>query len=169
MTCAGRGRARLPQRLRVGGRRVRQRDRTQHFDVSRHVGRPRRAGRRAPSARPLPFQGALRRHAHVCCSVAPRPTANRDNLETDLVLDGRIEELELEEESCHIAAELVQYVPLAGDASDDEKAKSWTLPSVPAALKAELDAYTLHRTEPLNRQRDGSCVVDLTVGGDKAT
>ena len=35
--------------------------------------------------------------------------------------------------------------------------------------KAELDAYTLHRTEPLNRQRDGSCVVDLTVGGDKAT
>ena len=31
------------------------------------------------------------------------------------------------------------------------------------------DAYTLHRMEPLNRQRDGSCVVDITVGSDKAT
>ena len=60
-------------------------------------------------------------------------------------------------------------MPLAGDADDDETAKSWTLPSVPAALRKELDAYALHRTEPLNRQRDGSCVVDLTVGGDKAT
>lgn len=95
--------------------------------------------------------------------------ANRDRLEHDLLLEDRIEELELEEESCHLATELVQYVPLAGDAGDDEKAKSWTLPSVPASLKAELDAYTLHRTEPLNRARDGSCVVDLTVGGDKAT
>jgi hypothetical protein len=95
--------------------------------------------------------------------------ANHDNLEHDLLLADRIDELELDEESCHLATELVQYVPLAGDVADDEKAKSWTLPSVPSALKAELDAYSLHRTEPLNRLRDGSCVVDLTVGGDKAT
>ena len=95
--------------------------------------------------------------------------ANRARLEEDLLLNDRIEELELEEESCHIATELVQYVPLAGDAEDDEKATSWTLPSVPAALKAELDAYSLHRTEPLNRQRDGSAVVDITVGSDRAT
>lgn len=60
-------------------------------------------------------------------------------------------------------------MPLAGDVEDDEKAKSWTLPSVPVALRKELDAYTLHRTEPLNRLRDGSCVVDITVGSDKAT
>ena len=35
----------------------------------------------------------------------------------------------MEEESCHLAAELVLYVPLKPDAEDDEKAKSWTLPS----------------------------------------
>ena len=83
--------------------------------------------------------------------------ANRANLEADLVLDERVEELELEEESCHLAAELVQFVPLASTPEDDEKAKSWTLPSIPAGLKAEPDAYTVHRTEPLNRARDG-CV-----------
>jgi hypothetical protein len=76
---------------------------------------------------------------------------------------------ELQEESCHFAAELVQFVPLTSDATDDEKAKSWTLPSIPAALNSELDKYTLYRTEPLNRERDGSCVVDITVGSDKAT
>ena len=118
--------------------------------------------------RTVAFIGALGTLPELWVAQAEQE-ANRERLETDLLLDDRIEELELEEESCHIATELVQYVPLAGDASDDEKAKSWTLPSVPAALTAELNAYTLHRTEPLNRQRDGSCVVDLTVGGDKAT
>eukprot|EP00966_Prymnesium_polylepis_P213794 4951148-Prymnesium_polylepis.1 len=26
-----------------------------------------------------------------------------------------------------------------------------------------------YRTSPINRARDGSCVIDITVGGDKAT
>ena len=82
----------------------------------------------------------------VCCSLHP---SFPNHLTRSCVVRAEIEELE--EESCHFATELVQYVPLAADASDDEKAKSWTLPSVPAALKAELEAYTLHRTEPLNR------------------
>ena len=60
-------------------------------------------------------------------------------------------------------------MPLVTDQADEERAKSWTLPSIPVGLQRELERYTLHRTEPLNRQRDGSCVVDLTVGSDKAT
>ena len=82
----------------------------------------------------------------VCCSLHPSCS---DHPTRSCFIRAEIEELE--EESCHFATELVQYVPLTADASDDEKAKSWTLPSVPAALKAELEAYTLHRTEPLNR------------------
>ena len=35
--------------------------------------------------------------------------------------------------------------------------------------RTRLDAYTVHRTEPLNRARDGSCVVDITTDSDKAT
>jgi hypothetical protein len=96
--------------------------------------------------------------------------ANHANLEHDLLLQDRIEELELEEESCHLATELcASFVPLASDKEDDEKAKTWTLASVPAALKAELDAYTAFRMEPLQRQRLGSCVVDTTASSDKAT
>jgi hypothetical protein len=95
---------------------------------------------------------------------------NDANLEHDLLLQDQIEELELEEESCHLATELcASFVPLTGDKEDDEKAKTWTLPSVPAALKTELESYTVFRTEPLQRQRLGSCVVDTTVGSDKAT
>ena len=107
-----------------------------------------------------PFRAPLSAYALIAPICARRPSTKR-----------RAPEIaELEEESCHFAAELsASYAPLAADAADDEKATRWTLPSVPLALRKELDAYTVHRTAPLNRQRDGSCVVDLTVGGDKAT
>ena len=96
--------------------------------------------------------------------------ANHAAQQHDPLLQDHIEELELEEESCHLATELcASFVPLAADKEDDEKAKVWTLPSVPEALKTELDAYTAFRMEPLQRQRLGSCVVDTTVGSDKAT
>ena len=117
--------------------------------------------------------GVLR--AHPCAPPSPcssqRICPHRAHLRAPpLHKTPRSEIGELEEESCHFAAELsASYAPLAADAADDEKATRWTLPSVPLALRKELDAYTVHRTAPLNRQRDGSCVVDLTVGGDKAT
>ena len=86
----------------------------------------------------------------------------------DLALDHEI--AELEEEDCHLALELVaSHVPYATDEHDDERAASWRLPSVPAGLQTELDALVRFRTDPINRQRDGSCCVDLTVGNDVAT
>ena len=93
--------------------------------------------------------------------------ANEARLEVDVLLDAEIEELE--EQDCHLAVELVQMMAFAPDESDEEQSKSWTLATVPAALKTELDAYALHRTEPLNRARDGSCVLDITVGSDHST
>ena len=112
----------------------------------------------APTLAPLPHRAPLSTPPHHA-RLRASPTTRRAP-----------EIAELEEESCHFAAELsASYAPLAADAADDEKATRWTLPSVPLALRKELDAYTVHRTAPLNRQRDGSCVVDLTVGGDKAT
>ena len=94
--------------------------------------------------------------------------ANREEMGgVDLLLDDEI--AELEEEECHMALELVaSHVPYAEDAQDETKAASWQLPSVPAALRKELDDLVKFRTEPINRQRDGSCCVDLTVGNDVA-
>lgn len=115
--------------------------------------------------------------AFLCALQTPLPRlwdaqleqeANRANFEVDLCLDDEI--AELEEEDCHLAAELVaSHVPYAFDDQDDERAASWRLPSVPAALQAELDALVKFRTEPINRQRDGSCCVDMTVGNDIST
>ena len=65
---------------------------------------------------------------------------------------------ELEEESCHLATELVSsHVPFAANAQDDEKASSWSLPSIAPALQKEFDELVTFRTDPINRMRDGSC------------
>eukprot|EP00966_Prymnesium_polylepis_P309511 7151471-Prymnesium_polylepis.1 len=93
--------------------------------------------------------------------------ANAHDGELDLVLEEEIEELE--EEEAHFATELVQMAPFASDEADEEKAKSWRLERVPNALVRELQEFVDYRSSPLNRQRDGSCVVDSTVGADKRT
>ena len=51
--------------------------------------------------------------------------------------------------------------PYASNQEDDEKAASWRLASVPAALQKELDDYKLFRTSPLNRSRDGTACIDI--------
>ena len=61
----------------------------------------------------------------------------------------------------HLATELVQMVPYADDEADEDKAKSWQLTSVPAALAKELEDYVVHRTSPLNRARDGTACMDI--------
>ena len=47
--------------------------------------------------------------------------------------------------------------------------QSFTLSPVPPALVVEFKAYHDYRLEPLNRMRDGSCVVTLTADNDVAT
>ena len=93
--------------------------------------------------------------------------ALRARLEFDLQLDEELQELD--EEGVHLAAELHVMPPYAGRRDDDEAATSWKLPKEPAALTRELEAYAKHRAEPINRFRDGSAVVDVTVGNDRAT
>ena len=92
---------------------------------------------------------------------------NRARLEVDLVLDEELQEME--EEGVHLAAELSVMMPYAENRDDNETAASWRLASIPPALTKELDAYARYRAEPLNRYRDGSAVVDVTVGNDRAT
>ena len=68
---------------------------------------------------------------------------------------------ELEEEEVHLACELTVMTPYASNQEDDEKAASWRLTSVPAALQKELDDYKTFRTSPLNRSRDGTACIDI--------
>ena len=76
------------------------------------------------------------------------------DMEMNPLLDDEVKELE--EEDVHMALELVSsHVPFAADEQDDEKASTWRLPSIPAALQKELDELVAFRTEPINRARDG--------------
>ena len=93
--------------------------------------------------------------------------ANHARLEHDLLIEEELEELQ--EEGVHLAAELSVMAQYADIAEDDTAAASWRLPSIPPALVKELDAYRAYRAEPLNRYRDGSAVVDVTVDNDRAT
>eukprot|EP00966_Prymnesium_polylepis_P223873 5179578-Prymnesium_polylepis.1 len=99
--------------------------------------------------------------------LALEQEANHARLEHDLCVEQELEELE--EEGVHLAAELSVMAPFVESKEDDEVAQSWRLPSIPAALTKELDAYASFRAEPLNRFRDGSAVLDVTVGNDRAT
>ena len=99
---------------------------------------------------------------------------------------------ELEEEEAHLADELAaSFVPYADAELEHEAVTSWKLSRVPDALTKELETYLVnalrtpapprlcalsthalstsqaYRTSPLNRARDGTCCVDVTVGNDR--
>ena len=99
--------------------------------------------------------------------LAVEQEANHARLEHDLLIEEELQEME--EEGVHLAAELSVMAPFADDREDDTAASNWRLPSIPASLNKELDAYAKYRAEPLNRFRDGSAVVDVTVGNDRAS
>ena len=100
--------------------------------------------------------------------LAMEQDANHARLEHDYALEEELEELE--EEGVHLAAELSVMHPYQKVEEDEQVVEaSWRLPSVPASLKKELETYATFRAEPLNRFRDGSAVVDVTVGNDRAT
>ena len=113
--------------------------------------------------------------------------ANAEAQEHDMVLEEAYEE-ELELETS-LEAELHQMVGFEEDAEDEQKV-SFTLSPVPPTLQQEYKTYTVchpthphppiahsltlfaypppqdYRMEPLNRMRDGSCVVTLTAAND---
>jgi hypothetical protein len=99
--------------------------------------------------------------------LALEQEANHSRLEHDLCIEQELEEMD--EEGVHLAAELSVMAPFVESKEDDEVAQSWRLPSIPAALSKELDGYAKWRAEPLNRFRDGSAVLDVTVGNDRGT
>ena len=93
--------------------------------------------------------------------------ANRRNFEVDLVLNEEVESLDAEAD-VHFAVELesmtvgFQTIP-----ADDEKAESFKLSTVPKLLAKQMDAFHTHRSSPLNRQREGVSVMDITVSNDR--
>jgi hypothetical protein len=91
----------------------------------------------------------------------------RERHEADLLLNDELAEAE-QEEPMHLASELSVMVPFVTDKGDEEK-HSWRLSSIPAALTAELDAFTKYRQEALNIHRHGGAVVPITVENDRAT
>ena len=94
--------------------------------------------------------------------------ADAEQNEINLALEDEYEdELELE---TSIEAELHSgFASFKDDADDDEKVQTYKLSPVPPSLVAEFKAYSDYRLEPLNRMRDGSCVVELTASSDVAT
>ena len=94
--------------------------------------------------------------------------ADAQQNEVNLVLEEEYEE-ELELETSLEAEMHSGFAIFKDDAEDDEKVQSYTLSPVPPALMAEFKAYCDYRLEPLNRMRDGSCVVSLTADNDVAT
>jgi hypothetical protein len=58
--------------------------------------------------------------------------------------------------------------PFAPTESDEEKVKSWRLEVIPPALAKELDGFVLYRSSPINRQRDGTCVVEVSASNRTA-
>ena len=59
---------------------------------------------------------------------------------------------------------IIIHVGTCGDSQT-----SGPLTRVPAALTAELQGFADYRMSPLQRQRDGSAVVDITLSADRRT
>ena len=133
---------------------------------------------------PPPLRHATR--AKRLWEIEAEREADAERNEVDLALEQEYEE-ELELETS-LEAELHQMVGFEEDAEDEQKA-SFTLSPVPPALQQEYKTYTVchpthphppspapslsppappqdYRMEPLNRMRDGSCVVTLTACND---
>lgn len=69
-----------------------------------------------------------------------------------------------EEKSTSLASELLE------DEADQEEshAESYALATVSDELRADFVAYEQHRTTPINRRREGSACLELTVANDRA-
>ena len=69
-----------------------------------------------------------------------------------------------EEKSTSLASELLE------DEADQEEshAESYALATVSDELRADFEAYEQHRTTPINRRRERSACLELTVANDRA-
>ena len=88
--------------------------------------------------------------------------------EVDLVLEGEIQdELELD---MPFHAELL-YTHVQTEETNDEKeaVKRWKLERIPPALETQLNSYRDWRLQPLNFQRAGNAIVDVTAASDRGT
>ena len=94
--------------------------------------------------------------------------ADEANEEVDLCIQDAIDNEEETEAPLH--AELLHtMVPNEETPEEKELVKRWKLDHVPQALVKQLESYRDWRLQPLNFQRSGNAVVDITADGDKAT
>ena len=94
--------------------------------------------------------------------------ANAENLEWDPLLEDEMQELQEEEVS--LDSELkASYVQFKEREVDEQVSRSYTLERIPPALEQALKAYKEYRIAPINRMRNGSACVELTVDSDRST
>ena len=94
--------------------------------------------------------------------------ASAENLEWDPLLEDEMQELQEEEVS--LDSELkASYVQFKEREVDEQVSRSYTLERIPPALEQALKAYKDHRIAPINRMRNGSACVELTVDSDRST
>ena len=90
------------------------------------------------------------------------------NGEVDLVLEEQIdaERADHELDATSFAEELTSMAPFETKAEDEVKMTQYSLRSVPAVLKRQLDAYVANRTAVFSGRRHGGAVVSSTAEHD---
>ena len=119
-------------------------------------------------ARSIAFLTALQKPIPRLWELQDERERNQADMVEDLVLNDEIAQEEEMEAPLH--AELLHTcVPYETTPAEQEAVKVYKLERVPPALEAQLDAFRDWRLEPLNYQRTGNAVVDVTAANDRAT
>ena len=96
------------------------------------------------------------------------------NGEVDLVLQEQLQQQDDDqtfemEEYASFAEELTTMHSFKPDAADEVRLKTYTLASVPRALKLELDEYIVYRTQTFAARRQGGAVQSISAETDRET
>jgi hypothetical protein len=94
--------------------------------------------------------------------------ADARNGELDLVLEEEIAELE-ESDVCLQSELHASFVLYDEPEADEAVGRSYAFERVPAPLERALSLYEQFRISPVNRLRNGSAVVPLTIAHDRST
>ena len=89
--------------------------------------------------------------------------------EADLVLNEQLDEQNFEADESSFASELMTMPAFCADRDDEERLKTYILQRVPPALRCELDAFLLFRTETFAARRAGGAVQSISAEADTTT
>ena len=89
--------------------------------------------------------------------------------QADLVLNEQLDEQNFEADESSFASELMTMPAFCADRDDEERLKTYILQRVPPALRCELDAFLLFRTETFAARRAGGAVQSISAEADTTT